>query len=198
MRQTFRRMCVCVFFLGSVAVLLGGCGAVPTKVVHDPLTKVAQSRQGKLLLRQLVDKRKAKMKPYIGHRRKLPENVQLEPLMTKYIAEAIRMAGYEVVIVKDGEVVGDCDAIIEGDIVRFWVASCVTVWHKVEIDLRAIDPAGGKILWSGKIKGGKTNPLWWGATPEFENVIRQAMTRTLNTTAKTVASDEFYGSLKKQ
>lgn len=196
-----------------MAVLSGGCAMGTTRlaVAHAPLAPVAQQRQGDILVRPFVDKR-ANVE-YIGNKRNgfgmvvghvgTQKEVKIEELLTQYFIEALQQAGYNAVLDKSspGSVAPQlkCDAIIEGEVVEFWLDLYMMVWHKVGVNVKAINPADQKVLWEKLIQGSETRTLWVGAKGEFERVIREAMTKALDRAAQEFASDSFFDSaIKKQ
>ena len=88
-------------------------------------------------------------------------------------------------------------AIVDGEIVEFWLDLYMAVWHKVGVKVKALDPVNQNVLWEKDIRGEEKNVLWIGATSEYEKVIRQALNKALNQAAKEFASDEFYKVIKK-
>jgi len=197
-----------VFFL---AFLAGGCagGTTRVKINHEPLDRIQNKKEGNILVKQFVDKRKDTQ--YIGNKRNgfgmvlghigTEEGVKLETLLTNYFAEALKEAGYNAVI-QEVQPAGmpsqvKFDAIVDGEIVEFWLDLYMKVWHNVEVKTKALDPTNQAVLWEKDIKADQSNVLWIGTTGEYEKVISEALTKALNQTAKEFASDEFYKSFKK-
>jgi len=201
-------------FLVACLLVVGGCaiGTTMVSVSPDPLQQVTDKKKGEILVNQFVDSRLPEQRNYIGNKRNgygmvlghisLPDGVKLEPLVTKYFAEALKEAGYNVVICDSpASLVPNTmkfDAVIDGEITRFWLDLYMKTWHNVDVKITAIDPTSKKKLWEKTIHGDKTNVLWWGTTSEFEKVIKEALTVALNKAAQEFASDEFYSAIKKK
>lgn len=191
-------------------VFLGGCaiGTTEVRVGHDPLKTVSEKRTGKLLVKEFNDIRQSPQ--FIGNKRNgfgmvlghigLHGEKNLELLLTEYFAEALQEAGYEVTIheKKAPEKFSNAkfDAVIEGEIVEFWMDLYMAVWHRVGVNIKAVKPANQKVLWEGRIEGAEKRVLWVGATGEYERVIREAMTKTLNKAMEEFTSDDFYNAIK--
>ena len=192
------------FVMVSCMTLLAACavGTTEVKVAHDPFNEVSNKREGHLLLKEFVDLREHV--EYIGNKRNgfgmvlghigLYGEEGLEPLLTRYFAEALRESGYEVSYYKDQtkDNLSDFDAIIEGEIIEFWMDLYMQVWHRVTFNVKALDPLTETILWQSEIKGAENRVLWVGATGEYERIIREALTKALNKAMEEVTSDEFY------
>lgn len=190
-----------------LALLTGGCaiGTTRLNVEHAPLERVAQKGSGNILVKQFVDKRKEPHE-YIGNKRNgfgmvlghvgLQEGQSLEPLLTRYFAAALTEAGYTVVVQGQGENSQlKFDAVVDGEILEFWLDLYMKVWHNMEVRTRALDPAGTRVLWEKTIKADQSNVLWIGATGEFEKVISESLTKALNQAAAEYASESFRKSL---
>ncbi|MCK5681220.1 hypothetical protein KAI46_10475, partial [bacterium] len=146
---------------------------------------------------------------YIGNKRNgfgmvlghigLHGDKKLDSLLTQYFSVALQEAGYEVTIFdeqsQDDLSKAKFDAIIEGEIITFWMDLYMMVWHKVALDVRAINPTDEKLLWEGRIEGAEHRALWIGATGEYERIIREALTKALNNALDEFTSDEFYSSI---
>lgn len=202
---------VAVALVIFLSLLASGCaiGVTKVSVTHDPFERIENKKEGNILLRQFIDKRKNTQ--YIGNKRNIygvvmghigiEEGSKLEVLLTKYFAEALREAGYNAIVQEsqstDMSSQVKFDAIVDGEIIEFWLDLYVAVWHKVGVKVRAICPINQNVLWEKDIHGEQTNILLVGATSEYEKVIRQALTKALNQAAKEFASDEFYKAVKK-
>ena len=195
----------------SLALFTSGCaiGVTRVKLDHDPLARVENKREGTILVEQFKDVR-PKAKEYIGNKRNMygmvlghigtEEGVNLTEVLTRYFAEALREAGYTVVIGKASKAPEDqdkFDAMVEGEILTFWMDLYLAVWHKVGVKVMVKNPEG-KILWETTVRGEETNALWIGATGEYEKVIRQAVTKALNKAASEFASEAFYRAIKSE
>jgi len=192
--------------------ILGGCaiGTTELKVGHNELEKVAQTKQGNLLISEFRDARSDTT--YIGNKRNgfgmvlghvgLSQEQNLETILTQYFAEALQEAGYTVTVCANTSEQGitrdSYDAIISGDITTFWMDLYGAVWHRVAVSVTALDPENDTVLWAGQIDGSEKRVLWIGATGEYERIIREALTQALNNAATAFASDDFYNSIKKQ
>jgi hypothetical protein len=198
----------------AISFFATGCAIGTTKVSvsHDPLQQVTDKKKGDILVNQFVDSRPPGHRNYIGNKRNgygmvlghigLPDGVKLEHLMTKYFAEALKEAGYNVVVCDHFTSMAPepmkIDAVIDGEITRFWLDLYMKTWHNIDVKVTAIDPTSKKKLWERTIHGDKTNMLWLGTSSEFEKVIKEAMTIALNKAAQEFASDEFYTAIKKK
>jgi hypothetical protein len=199
--------------LASVIVLVGfatGCalGVTRLNVTHDSLATIENKREGDILVKQFVDKRKDTQ--YIGNKRNMfgmvmghvgtQEGVKIQDLLTKYFAEALREAGYNAII-QESESPGIAkgnrfDAIVEGEIREFWLDLYMATWHKVAVLVKALDKDTQQVLWEKEVRGEEKNVLWVGVAAEYEKVIREALTKALNQAAKEFASEQFYKALK--
>jgi hypothetical protein len=171
--------------------------------------KIESKKEGNLLVKSFVDKRP--VSGFIGNKRNgygmvighigLPDGVILEDLLTQYFAEALREAGYNAVIDKDRQQFPQqnikFDAVVDGQIVEFWLDLYMAVWHRIGVVIRALDPDSNKVLWENIIEGAEKRVLWIGATGEYERVIREALTKALNRAAEEFASDRFQQAIKK-
>lgn len=189
-------------------IILGGCavGITRVKLEHDPLNPVAQKREGTILVKEFKDIR-TQEKSYIGNKRNMfgmvlghigpEENVRLTKVITRYFIEALQQAGYKAEIVQENKpagTTGKVDAIIEGEIQNFWLDLYMAVWHYMDVKVVLKSPED-KVLWEGKIHGEEKNVLWVGANAEYEQVVRQSMTKALNQAAQEFASEAFYISI---
>ncbi len=206
-QYTISKIALVVF----LALFAGGCAIGTTRVhiAHEAFDRIEKKREGSVLVKQFTDKRKDTQ--YIGNKRNLygmvlghigtEEGVKLEVLLTTYFADALKEAGYNAII-QETQVTSipnliKFDAIIEGEILEFWLDLYMAVWHKVDVKVKAINSRTQKVFWEKDIQGEQKNVLWVGATSEYEKVINQALTKALNQAAKEFASDEFYRTMKK-
>ncbi|MBU0680542.1 MAG: hypothetical protein KKD73_03880 [Proteobacteria bacterium] len=199
-----------IFLVFIALTLLGGCAAGTTQlqINHNTLNQVSVKREGNLLVKQFVDARKNTI--YIGNKRNgfgmvlghvgIHGTESLESIMTRYFAEALQENGYRVTIDNGQSGINSSqqnfDAIIEGSILEFWMDLYMAVWHRVNVDVKAIDPASGNVLWGKEIAGSEKRTLWVGATGEYERIVREAITKTLNAAMEEFASEQFYSSLR--
>lgn len=195
--------------LAVMAALSTGCALGTTRLAinHGPLDPIQQKKQASLVVRPFVDKRPNTQ--FIGNKRNgfgmvlghvgAMDGVKLDTLLTQYFVEALKEAGYSAVI--ENAVPGNpspqakCDAVIEGDIVEFWMDLYMMVWHKVGVDIRAADPSTQQVLWQKRIEGSESRTLWVGATGEYERVISDALTKALKRAEQEFASDDFYNKV---
>jgi hypothetical protein len=202
--------CIKILACLAVALFLSSCalGVTKLQVTHDPLAQVEKKKEGNILLKEFKDTREPGKNEYIGNKRNgfgmvlgnVDSTEKLEPLLTKYFAEALENAGYTVVIdnLKEKSVPADfkTDVVIEGDISEFWLDLYMAVWQNIAVTVKALEKDTNKPLWEKQFVGEETNVLWIGANSEFEKVIRQALTKVLNEATNEFASDEFYKSIK--
>lgn len=200
-----------IVLLGLSAILIAGCalGTTSLQVTHDPLERIEPRRQGNIQIRPFIDKRKENHE-YIGNKRNgfgmvlghvgLTEGVKLENLLTGYFAEALKEAGYTTVIQDPASAATQneikFDAVVEGEIMEFWLDLYMKVWHNMEVKTRAIQPITQTVLWENTVKADQSNMLWLGVTGEFEKVIRESVTKALNQAARDYASDKFQQAIR--
>jgi hypothetical protein len=198
--------------LAGAALWSGGCavGTTRVKISHGQLDPVESRREGKILVRRFVDAREAGKRPYIGNKRNgfgavlghlaAPEGVQIEQLLSEYFAEALRQAGYDAVVeTSSGDAGSDLsgyDAVLEGRVQEFWLDLYMNVWHNIVVAVSLVNPDSQNVVWQKDIKASEVNPLWVGATSEFERIVSQTITHALNQAATEFASEEFYRSTK--
>jgi len=198
--------------LGLFALFqISGCAIGTTRVIvaHEPLDRIEKKAQGTLLVRPFTDKRANK--DYIGNKRNgfgmvlghigLMEGTTLESLITESFAQALREAGYHVIIQNASQPPAETetwDAVIDGEIREFWLDLYMAVWHYMDVDVKALDPSLQRVLWEKIFRGEKKNILWVGATAEYEKVINASLTHTLNEAAQAFASDEFANAIRKR
>lgn len=207
-RSVYHNLVLIIF----LAALVNGCalGVTRVNVIHDQLTTIENKRDGDILVKQFTDKRP--IKDYIGNKRNMygvavghigtKNDIKIEELLTKYFAEALREAGYNVIIQhpqsteKTEEI--KVDAIIEGEINQFWLDFYMAVWHNVVVLVTVLDKEKKAILWEKEFVGNEKKALWVGAKSEYEIVIRQALTKALNSAVKEFASEEFYKNIRRE
>ncbi len=192
--------------------LLSSCALGTTELVvdHDPLEKITAKNQGNLVVRQFSDKRE--ITEYIGNKRNgfgmvighvgLEQGKQLEVMITRFFAEALQEAGYNVTVLKGpSEPIPaqmKVDAVIDGEIKTFWMDLYMAVWHSVGVKVRALEPETQKVLWEDMIEGEEKRVLWVGATAEYERIVREALTIALNRATEKFASENFSAAIKKR
>jgi len=200
-----------VIFLIGISFLMGcALGVTRVKINHDPINRIENKKEGTILVNQFKDVR-TQAKDYIGNKRNMygmvlghigtETGVSLTETLTKYFGEAVKEAGYKAVTTKElagteGSEKIKFDAMIDGEIVEFWLDLYMAVWHKVWVKFTAKQPDSKEVLWEKAIHGEEKNVLWLGATSEYEKVIRQAITKALNNAASEFASEEFAKAIK--
>jgi hypothetical protein len=205
--------CIFVPILLILISLSMGCalGVTRVKISHDPLNRVENKKEGNILVNQFKDVRPQAKKEYIGNKRNMfgmvlgnigpEEGVSLTDVLTNYFVEAMREAGYTVVVSKGTNAPQESekmkfDAMIDGEIIEFWLDLYMAVWHYTTIKLTAKHPDSKEVLWEKVIHGEEKNTLWLGATSEYEKAIRQSLTKALNKTASELASEDFFKAVK--
>jgi len=205
-----------IFWVG-VSVLTGcssmsQVGVTRVNVIHDPLNRIENKKDGNILVNEFKDVRPPP-REYIGSKRgghamgivtgriSTESGVSLTEILTKYFAESLSEAGYNTVVMKDAKVPGESekikfDAMLEGEIMEFWMDIGGGVSAKVGVKLTAKHPHSKEVLFEKVIHGEQRNFLWVGSTPEYEKVIRQALTKALNEAALEFASDEFFKTIR--
>lgn len=208
------------YIIVKVAILIlllfiEGCSLSPisVEVIHNPLEKIENKKEGNILITQFVDKRADTR--YIGHKKSfsgkvmghivIEKGMKLYHILTKYFAEALREAGYTVVVQElqysNTPKRFNFDAIVNGEIIEFWetmefwLSDFLFVSHNMQVRIRAIDPISEDVLWERDIYGEAEQISV--TIPEYEDVIREALTQALNQAVKEFASDEFYIAIKK-
>jgi hypothetical protein len=200
-----------LLFLGVVSLSMGcALGVTRVKLSHDPLNRIENKKDGNILVTQFKDVR-PQTKEYIGNKRNMygmvlghigtEQGVSLTETLTNYFAEALREAGYSVVIAKASKPVEESgktkfDAMLDGEISEFWMDLYMAVWHKVSVKLTVKNPDSNQTLWEKAIQGDQKNVLKWGTTSEYQQVIQLALTKALNNAASEFASEEFSKVLK--
>jgi len=198
-------------FLIFTGMILFGCAAGTTKIniSREPLMKIDNKKEGNLLVKRFTDKRPEVR--FIGNKRNgygmvlghigLRDGIVLEDLLTQYFTEALREAGYNAVTETQNQQSPQAnikyDAVIDGQIIEFWMDLYMAVWHKVGVVIRVLDPDSNQIVWENLVEGAEKRVLWAGATGEYERVIRQAITKALNKAAEEFASDKFHEAVKR-
>lgn len=164
-----------------------GCAFGVTKldITHNPLNTIESKRQGKILVREFVDKRDREKKQFIGNKRNTfgmvlghfatKEDLKLEIILTEYFAEALKEAGYNVVIHRtetgDEEKGIEFDAIVQGEITKFWLDAYMITWHIVAVSITVLDQNNQEIVWEGGVLGEEKNPLWVGVKAPPPEVV---------------------------
>jgi len=199
----------CLFLLILLVGItsLMGCALGVTRVIvnHDPLIRVENKKEGTILVSQFKDVRPRKTED-IGNKRNMfgmvlghigtESGVSMTEILTKYFAEALSEAGYTVVIMKEMKVPEGSekikfDAMLDGEVLEFWLDLYMAVWHSVSVKLIAKHPDSKEVLWEKVVDGEEKRVLWVGVTAEYERIIREALTKALNKAVSEFASDEF-------
>jgi hypothetical protein len=200
-----------LFIFIRAGAFLNGCaiGTTNALVSHNPLNMASQQRQGNIFLMKFEDKRN--VTEYIGNKRNgfgmvlghigIENPEKIDVLLTNYFAEALQAAGYKVDVEKP-EAPGlpadkSYDLVVKGEINEFWMDLYMAVWHSMTIKMMALNPKDKSVLWSKDFHGEQKNVLWIGATGEYEKVIGEAVTNTLNQAVTEFCSEEFYQTVKK-
>ena len=200
------RILLIVAVMGGTSILSGcAIGTTQVKIAHNRIQSVDEKREGTFLVKPFVDVRGVGKK--IGNKRNTfgmvfghvapPDGVSIGNLLTEYFVEALHRVGYQADIY-DKTVDYDketYDAIIEGEIVEFWMDLYMAVWHRVGVKVKALDVLSEKVLWEKLIQGAEKRVLWIGATSEYERIIREAITKALNKAVQEFSSDEFVESV---
>lgn len=131
----------------------------------------------------------------------MQEGVKLDVLLTKFIAEELNTAGYNVVV-QDAQSSAPnsakYDAIVTGDISEFWGdVPMMKVGNKLDMSIKALNPASQTVVWEKRIETAEVSMLWVGAKGEFERVITVALTKALDQAAQAFASDEFSKAIRR-
>jgi hypothetical protein len=195
---------------GYFLIHFTGCAIGVTKVAvdHDKLAVIDDKNDGKILVKTFTDDRKDTQ--YIGNKRNVfgkvlghiatIDAVKLETTLTKYFAEALEEAGYDTVIENpDAEVDMQkihFDAVVEGKILEFWMDLYGACWHYMKVNVKALDKDARTVLWEKEIASEEKNVLWIGTTAEYERVIRESLTKSLNQAAAEFAADDFRDTFK--
>lgn len=192
--------------------MVSGCaiGTTQLAIAHYPLDNIENKKQGNILVKQFVDKRKGDNLDLIGNKRNgfgmvlghvgMQEGVKLDVLMTKSFADALNAAGYNTVVQDASQVTlppGRFDAIVTGEIIDFWMDCYMAIWHRMDVTTQALHPENQVVVWEKRIEASQANVLWVGATAEFERIINTVLTKGLNDAAQAYASDQFYQAIKK-
>lgn len=190
-------------------MLASGCaiGATVVKVEHEPLKEASVKREGKVAVTTFADKREEGHQKHIGNKRNaygmvlgwVDSKGEIEEILTDYFVKTLKEAGYEVSRVSAiPEDASQFDAIVEGEIVEFWLDLYMAVWQDMTIKIRVLDGATLNTLWEKVLEAEETNTLWWGVKSEYETVIREALTKALNMAVDEFSSEEFYKNIKRE
>lgn len=203
-----------IFAFFMVLFSIGCVRAVPLYIAHEPLNAVENKKDGKILIKQFVNKVESGGGPIFmvgvseeqkrqNEKWKESQRASMGMLITSFFAEALEEAGYQVVF-QEEQPTGfqnqiKFDAIIAGEIWGFNIEKKeFTFYSKLWVKVEALDPANQKVLWRKQFIGEEKNANWAGEVAEFNRVIRQAATKALNQAVTEFASDEFYRAVKKE
>ncbi len=203
---------ILVFFLVLFSI---GCAPKLIYIAHEPLNPVENKKDGKILIKQFVNKAETKEPIMLGvseEQKKQSEKIResekvfLGMLMTSFFAEALEEAGYQVAFQEEQPSVSQnqvkFDAIIAGEIWGFNIEgnekSKLFLYSKLWVKVEALDPANQKVLWKKQFIGEQKNVNHLNEAAEFNRVIREAATKALNQAVTEFASDEFYRAIKKE
>ncbi len=201
-------------FMGLFSI---GCvRAVPLYIAHEPLNPVGNKKDGRILIKQFVNKVESGGGPIFmvgvseeqkrqNEKWKESQRASMGMLITSFFAEALEEAGYQVVFQEEQPTKSQnhakIDAIIAGEIWGFNFEGgkkSFAFYSKLWVKVEALDPANQKVLWRKQFIGEEKSLNWTGEVVEFNRVIRQAATKALNQAATEFASEEFYRVVKKE
>ncbi len=203
----FRLMAIGVFVL--CASIMSGCavGTTHVKIAHNPIQSIVDKKEGTFLVKPFVDARK--QTSTIGNKRNgfgmvlghigALEGVDVGERLTDCFIEALNEVGYSADLYDETKDYSKekYDAVVEGQIVEFWMDLYMAVWHRVGVDVTVMDAEEKNVLWQKLISGAEKRVLGVGATAEYERIIREAITKTLNQAAVDFSSDDFTQSVLK-
>lgn len=189
-------------FLAALSLSNCAIGTSKINVSHSPLTPVTAKKSGTILVKQFTDSRKVEDKAVIGNKRNgygmvlgkfaIKGGKTVAQTMTDHVADALKEAGYNVVVEGSGTAPGA--AVLEGDVYEFWLDLFMATWHNVGVDLKLT--RSGSVAWQKRINGSETNVLWIGLNSEIEKVIRQAVDKALTQAQQEFTSDAFASKVK--
>ena len=201
-------------FMGLFSI---GCvRAVPLYIAHEPLNPVGNKKDGRILIKQFVNKVESGGGPIFmvgvseeqkrqNEKWKESQRASMGMLITSFFAEALEEAGYQVVFQEEQSSVSKnqvkFDAIIAGEIWGLNIEGgerSSTFYSKLWVKVEALDPANQKVLWRKQFIGEEKNVNWTSRVEEWNKVIRQAVTKALNQAVTEFASEEFYRVVKKE
>jgi len=182
--------------LASVSLVNCALGTSKIQVSHSPLPAAGTRRAGTIYVRQFTDSRKVEDKSQIGNKRNgfgmvlghmaIKGEKSVAQVMTDYVADALRSAGYHVV---EGQGGGAGNVVLEGDVYEFWLDLYAAIWHNVGLDLKL--KRSGSVAWQKRIDAKETNVLWLGLPGESRTVVREAIDSALKKAVKEFSSASF-------
>ena len=183
--------------LASVSLVNCFLGTSKVQVAHSPLPAAANKRAVTIHVRQFTDSRKLEDKAQIGNKRNgfgmvlghfaIKGGKSVAQEMTDYVADALRAAGYHVVV--EGQGGGAGNLVLEGDVYEFWTDLYAAIWHNVGLDLKL--KRAGAVAWQKRIDAKETNVLWLGLPGESRVVVREAIDSALKKAVKEFSSASF-------
>lgn len=196
---------ISLIFCCLIGILLTGCASV-LEVTHSPLDPITQKRKGTIHIHQFTDSRKRDQR-YIGYstdqyriiirKHGIQGGKSLEVAVTEFFAEALKQAGYDVIIQSaDGTLSKnntEADAVLRGEINEFWLQTApMRAWQQINIDLRLLDKNDEQVVWKINIHGDEIKTSWIGRLGStYEKTISEALDQVLNRAATEFASDNF-------
>lgn len=183
--------------LASVSLVNCAIGTSKVQVSHSPLPAAVTKHSGTIYVRQFTDSRKLEDKSQIGNKRNgfgmvlghlaIKGGKSVAQVMTDCVADALRAAGYHVVV--EGQGGGAGNAVLEGDVYEFWMDMYAAVWHNVGLELKL--KRSGAVAWEKRIDARETNVLWLGLPGESRAVVREAIDSALKKAGKEFSSARF-------
>lgn len=196
------------------AVLMSGCATsvtIPLNVQHSPLTNQLGRRDGTILV-QTFDDTRDEDRHLIGKAREpFPPSIfnvdytmvserSINAEITAFYADALRSAGYTVLLAEPGsEYTVDAagiTAILEGTINEFWIALSGNTSMRIDIELRLMDKDGMQVLWTRTFNARQSKTIWFPSVPKLEDVVLQNLDEVLVEASSEFASEEFYEMVK--
>jgi len=173
-------------------------------------TTASRAPQGDIVIERFTDERPDGQPPYVGAKRNLygmslgrlaaPGDEPIEAILTSYVAEALRAAGYRVV---DAEADASSRpegfapaARLRGQIDEFWVDAYAATCHAVSIRVQLHGPAD-EVSWEAAFDGEETNVVWLGATSELERIVRRALDQALDDALVAFRSASFRDAVRR-
>ena len=188
--------------LASVSLVNCAIGTSKIQVAHSPLPAATTQRAGTIYVRQFTDSRKVEDKSQIGNKRNgfgmvlgymaIKGGKSVAQVMTDCVADALRSAGYHVVV--EGQGGGAGNAVLEGDVYEFWLDLYAAIWHNVGLDLKL--KRSGAVAWQKRIDAKETNVLWLGLPGESRTVVREAIDSALKKAVQEFNSARFAAAVR--
>ena len=183
--------------LASVSLVNCALGTSKVQVSHSPLPAAGTQRAGTIYVKQFTDSRQVADKALMGNKRNgfgmvlghfgIKGGKSVAQVMTDSVADALRAAGYHVVV--EGHGGGAGNTVLEGDVDEFWMDLYAAIWHNVGLDLKL--KRGGAVAWQKRIDAKETNVLWLGLPGESRVVVREAIDSALKKAVKEFNSASF-------